>query len=242
MAPDPTTLLSRAGITVPPLGLYDAPDPEPFEPITDPTPGSRTCVFVFYSHWREGRTLRITRENFGCGGAGTALCGVSTRSREDYLRFLVDEEGLKASHELMGEWFDRRRPYSIRHAALFLGPLRGDQYPYLRTVTFFVDPDQLALLMTGAQYSRGAGGPAPVIAPFSSGCGQLASVFEDLEVPQAAIGATDIAMRQYLPSETLALTVTRPLYEELCRLDERSFLYKPFWQRLQKARAAQTGK
>lgn len=125
----------------------------------------------------------------------------------------------------------------MRHASLFLGKLREDCFEFLRTVTFFVNPDQLGLLMTGAQYNRGAGDPPSVIAPFSSGCGQLASVFEDLEVPQAAVGATDIAMRQFLPPDTLALTVTRPLYEELCALNEKSFLYRPFWQRLQQARS-----
>jgi hypothetical protein len=30
--------------------------------------------------------------------------------------------------------------------------------------------------------------------------------------------------------------VTRPLFESLCQLDERSFLYKPFLARLKKVR------
>lgn len=236
MPPDPSVLLRRAGIRIAPLGFYDAPDSAPFEPVVEPPPDSRVCLFAFYPQWAEGRTLRITRENFGCGGAGAALCGVLTRSREDYLTFLVDEEGLKVNRDAMGEWFDQRRPYPMRHQHLLFGPLRADQYEYLRTVTFFVNPDQLGLLMTGAQYNRGASGPPPVVARFSSGCGQIASIFDDLEIPQAAIGATDIAMRQFLPPDVLALTVTRPLFEELCRLGERSFLYRPFWQRLQKAR------
>ncbi|MBW1984605.1 MAG: hypothetical protein JRI53_07790, partial [Deltaproteobacteria bacterium] len=50
------------------------------------------------------------------------------------------------------------------------------------------------------------------------------------------IGSTDIAMRQYLPPEIMAFTVTKPLFEKLCRLDEKSFLYKPFWQSLKKRR------
>jgi len=238
MVPDPSTLLRIAGIRLPLLGLYDAPDPDHFAPLVEPPRDGRACVFAFFPQWLEGKTLHLTRENFGCGGAGTALCGVMTRSREDYLRFLVDEEGLKASRELMGEWFDRRRPYPMQHDHLFLGPLRDAQYDRLRTITFFVNPDQLGLLMTGAQYHRGMAGPPPVLAPFSSGCGQLASVFPDLDAPQAVVGGTDIAMRQYLPPETLAFTVTRPLYEELCALDERSFLHKPFWQRLRTARGA----
>jgi hypothetical protein len=65
---------------------------------------------------------------------------------------------------------------------------------------------------------------------------ELLPLFEDLTVPQAIIGATDIAMRRYLPPHILAFTVTKPMYERLCALDERSFLYKQFWGDLRKAR------
>lgn len=68
-----------------------------------------------------------------------------------------------------------------------------------------------------------------------SGCSEL-HPFEDLDIPQAAIGATDIAMRQHLPPDILAFTVTRPMFRQLCELDEHSFLYKPFLQRLREAR------
>jgi len=34
----------------------------------------------------------------------------------------------------------------------------------------------------------------------------------------------------------MAFTVTKPLFEKLCRLDEKSFLHKPFWQNLRKKR------
>jgi hypothetical protein len=39
--------------------------------------------------------------------------------------------------------------------------------------------------------------------------------------------------------ERLAFTVTLPMFEQLCRLDEKSFLYKPFLRNLQKARSKQ---
>jgi hypothetical protein len=61
-------------------------------------------------------------------------------------------------------------------------------------------------------------------------------LFENLQVPRAVLGATDIAMRQYLPPDILAFTVTRPLFESLCQLDEKSFLHKPFWENLKRAR------
>jgi len=236
MQPDASNLLEKMGLGIPLTGFYDAPDTHPFEPLVEPKPGTGACVFAFYRQWLRGKILHLTKENFGCGGAGHWLCGVETRSREELVSFLVDDEGLKASHALMNQWLDYREGYRQEHPHLLTGPLRADQYEYLRSVTFFVNPDQLGLLMIGAQYYSSPGDPLPVIAPFGSGCSQLVAPFDDLGAAQAIIGATDIAMRRYLDPELLAFTVTRPMYERLCSLGEESFLYKPFWKTLRKAR------
>jgi hypothetical protein len=236
MQPDPTALLEVVGPDIPVVGFYDAPDPQPFAPLVHPTPGERACIFSFYRNWLKGETLHITPENFGCGGAGRTLCGIETRSRDDFVRFLVGDEGLKASPELMNQWLDSRPPFRREHSHLLIGPLRPDQYAYLKTVTFYVNPDQFSILALGAQYHSAPGDPPAVVAPFGSGCAQLISLFDDLNVPQALAGATDIAMRQHLPPDILAFTATKPLFEQLCALDEKSFLHKPFWQRLRKAR------
>ncbi|MBN2169825.1 MAG: DUF169 domain-containing protein [Candidatus Krumholzibacteriota bacterium] len=237
MSPDPRRLLATAGIATPLIGFYDAPDPAPFAPLVEPEPGRHVCVFAPWEGWLRGETLHLTKDNFGCGGAGHWLWGVASRGREDFVRFLVDGEGLKASPELMHQWLDHHEPYLPEHAHLLIGPLREGQAAHLKTVTFWVDADQLSLLMTGAQYYASPGDPPPVLAPFGSGCMELLPLFEDLSVPQAIIGATDIAMRGHLPPGLLAFTVTVPMFERLCALDERSFLDKPFWQNLRRARA-----
>ena len=124
----------------------------------------------------------------------------------------------------------RRAPgYEPRHGHVLIGPLRADQYEYLRTVTFYVNADQLAVLVTGSSYYRRPEEP-PVLAPFSSGCGQLASVFNDLDAAQAVIGATDQAMRKHLEPGLLAFTVTKPMFELLCRWadDPASSLHNNF--------------
>ena len=237
MQPDATKLLTIAGIETPAIGFYDAPEPQPFAPIVEPAQGrSRVCVFAFYERWLRGETLHITREKYGCRGAAHWLFGVETRSRQSFVEFLADEEGLKSSQELMGCWLDHHTPYRQEHQHVLIGPLQEGQYEHLKTVTFFANPDQLSLLMLGAQYNSGPDDPLPVIAPFGSGCMQLVTLFDDLDIPQAVLGANDIALRQHLPPDILALTVTKPMFEQLCALDERSFLHKPFWARLQKAR------
>ncbi len=236
MQPDPTRLLEKTGIMTPLIGFYDAPSTSPYAPTMEPKPDGRTCTFAFYKPWLSGKTLHLTKDIFGCGGAGRCIFGLETRQREDFVKFLADEEGLKASHDLMNQWIDYNETYKPEYQHILIGPLKSDQYPYLKSVTFYVNPDQLSLLMIGAQYHNAPGDPIPVMAPFGSGCMQLVPLFTDLSIPQAMVGATDIAMRQYLPPDILAFTVTKPMFEQLCALDERSFLYKPFWQRLRKAR------
>lgn len=234
--PDPAYLISRIGLTIPLIGFYDAPDTSPFEPLIKPEPGKRACIFAFYRQWLQGKTLHITKEISGCRGAGHWVFNKVTWSREDFVKFLADDEGLKASHALMNKWLDYNQPYRQEYPNILIGPLREDQYTYLKTITFFVNPDQLSALMLGAQYNSAPSDPPSVIAPFGSGCMELVPLFQDFNIPQAIIGATDIAMRQYLPPNILALTVTKPMFKQLCALDEQSFLYKPFWKRLRKAR------
>ncbi len=236
MQPDPTQLIQYLQLATPLIGFYDAPAPAPFEPLCSPVPGRRSCMFAFYKRWLAGETLHLTAGNYGCGGAGSWLFGIKTRSRDEYIAFLVDDEGLKDTHELMGQWIDAVRPFQPQHNNLFIGPLKPGQEQHLKTITFLVNPDQLSLLLTGAQYHAAPDDPPPTIAPFGSGCMQLVTAFEDLGKPQALIGATDLAMRQYLPPDILAFTVTVPMFARLCTLDDRSFFSKPFLQRLRTSR------
>jgi len=231
--PDPSRLQDRLDIRLPLVGFYDAPDPSLFEPLVEPGPGQ--CVFCAYRDWLDGRTLHLTRERYGCGGAASSLFGVQIRPREEFIKFLADDEGLKASHALMEKWLNVRRTYRAENAHLFIGPLRESAWAFARTVTFLVNPDQLAALAVGAQYRAAPEDPPPVIAPFGAGCSQLVP-FQDLCVAQASIGATDVAMRQHVPPDIVAFVVTRKMFEGLCALDERSFLYKPFLERLRAAR------
>lgn len=231
--PDPARLRGRLDITLPLIGFYDAPDPAVFEPLVSPK--GNDCVFSFYKNWLKGETVHSTRESYGCGGAGNCQWQIQARSKEEFLKFLVDFEGLKASRELMERSIAATAPYRAENAHIFIGPLKEQGWAYIKTVTFLVNPDQLSALMIGAQYDSAPGDPTPVIAPFGSGCRELIP-FEDFDQPQASIGATDLAMRQHLPPDILAFTVTAPMFGRICALDERSFLDKPFLQRLLKSR------
>lgn len=236
MMPDPEKLLEIAGIQRPLIGFYDVPDPSPFEPLAT----FEGCIFSAYENWLRGESIALSAETEFCRGGRYWVCGERHTSLEGLARRLTEHEGFKASEGLMREWLGSQPPYQRTHEYVVIGPLREAQYDTVRTVTFFANPDQLSLLLLGTEYRNASAAVQTTISPFGSGCGQMAALFGDLdsEAPRAIIGATDIAMRQHLPAEVLALTVNRPMFRQLGELEEGSFLYKGFWGRLRAARGS----
>jgi len=250
MNPNPKALLEIAGIANPLIGLYDVPELKPFEPLSR----AKRCFFSAYEDWLKGESICISVEDpdhtATCQGGGYWMCNIlppwavegtfsEHEARENFAFGLNQREGFKSSNELMLKWIENLPPYEIENKYLVIGPVKEDQYAYLKTITFYVNPDQLSLLIHGAEYNNASIEHHPVLTAFGSGCGQLAALLGDLNsaIPRAVIGATDMAMREHLPPDILAFTVNRPMYRQLCELDENSFLYKHFWSRLKKSRA-----
>jgi hypothetical protein len=236
--PDSSRLVRELDLHTPLIGLYDAPDPEAFAPLVAPKlgRGRGPCLFHFYGRWEKGETLHLTADNFGCGGCGRSLFGVQVRERDAFIDFLWKDEGLRASRQLMADWVDNAPTYRPEHRHVFVGPLKPELAAYLKTITFWVDADQLSVLQHGAYHHHAWGAPDPVTVPFGAGCSELVVPFRDLALPQAVLGGTDIAMRDGLPPGVLAFTVTVPLFAQLCALGDESFLGKGFLKRLRKAR------
>lgn len=228
------SLCEAMGIDTRPVGIYDAPDPRAFEPIVP----LRRCLFDHYQDWQDGKTVTINPATQGCPGSGYWLTGTGRfPSREAMVCFLTDKEGIRETRELTEAWLAAHPVPPPRHGHILIGPVRDHPRIHLRTVTFFVNPDQLAALVFGAAYHAHPGDPEPVMAPFGSGCGQMLNLFQDLERPQAAIGGTDLAMRHHLPADRLAFTVTVPMLERLLRLDDgHSFLEHSFLAKLRASR------
>jgi hypothetical protein len=241
MMNDAEYLLKQLDLKESLIGVYDAPDPSLFEPLVHFPPKMRACLFEYYNDWMNGKTLVLNAEDYGCGGCGTWWFNRPSRTREGYLDFLANKEGLKASEELMGTWFDEIRRYSPEHGFILVGPLKEQAFEYLKTITFYVNPDQLSVLLTGAQYFQPYTGESRVTVDFGSGCMEMLTILQGLEGPRGIVGATDMAMRNNLPPDKLAFTVNKEMYEDLCRLDERSFLARPFLKMLRSARGGSLG-
>ena len=225
---------AAAGITARPVGVYDAPDPEPFAPLVP----LKRCILEHYADWQRGTTLVLDADSRGCPGCSYWLSGIGRLPKEALVDFLTSKEGLRENAALTEAWLDAHPVSAPSHGRLLIGPVRPELARYLKTVTFFVAPDALSVLHYGAHYHAHPDDPVPVLAPFGPGCGLMLSLFPDLGRAQAVIGATDLAMRQHLPPDLLSFTVTVPMLARLLSLDDgRSFLEKPFLRELRRARS-----
>jgi len=229
-------------LATPIIGLYDM-DPTPeFEPSVQAK--GRACCFAYYPRWLKGETLIVKRgedDDFmnpqhGCPGLQKHF-GFDRMYPPWMANFLTDGkngapmgEGLKATPALAQEFLDRIVFPEPSGDHVMLGPLKLDYWSNIRSVTFFADPDRLAGLMTLA--ALWSSDPDEVAAPFSSGCGLMWEVFNNFGKDRAVIGATDLAMRKYLPPEIICLTVSPERFEQMVDFPEDAFLNKSWWNEL----------
>ena len=170
--PDPTRLIGELDLRLPLTGLYDAPDPRAFAPLVAPRAGAGRgpCVFDHFRRRQHGETLHLMPGAFGCGDCGRAFFGIQTRSRDGFIDFLWKDEGLRASRALTATWVDDAPTYHSAYGHILIGPLKPELAGYLKTVTFWANPDQLSVLQRGAYHHHRWGERDPVTVPFGSAC------------------------------------------------------------------------
>ena len=243
-------LVEKLRLKTPIIALYDSEPSDEFAPMVESS--GRACCFAYFKSWLNGETLVIGKgeggfsdPNKGCYGAQTAF-GLGKGYPPFMPNFLTDGkgapmgEGLKASTDLARELHDRAEPPEIDSQSVLIGPLRLSMWERVRSVTFLVDPDRLSALMTLAAYWTSD--PEVVFAPFSSGCGMLLREIETTGGERAVIGCTDIAMRKYLPTDMLSLTVSPGMFERMADFPDDSFLTKSWWNELMNFRERSGGR
>lgn len=111
----------------------------------------------------------------------------------------------------------------------------------IKSVTFFVDPDRLSALVILANYERPEADN--VIIPWAAGC-QVMGIYAYRELqrdhPRGLVGLTDISARKNvratLGKHVLSFTAPWPLFREMERNVEGSFLQRETWRALRKDR------
>lgn len=225
-------LAERLRLRTPILAVYDAPPRDAFDPLIN-AEGS-VCCFAYYKRWLRGETLVLHKGGGGCAGAHRAL-GLEKTYPPHMAHFLTDGvgapmgEGLRARADLAQAFLDQAKAPELSGDTVLIGPLRLGEWPAVRSLTFLVNPDRLGALMTLAAYW--SADTRLVSAPFSSGCGFL---WRELTAQgdHPVIGATDIAMRRYLPPDVMTFSVTPARFEQMLTFPDDCFLYKDWWGEL----------
>ncbi len=111
----------------------------------------------------------------------------------------------------------------------------------IKNVTFFVDPDGLSALVILANYERPY--EENVIIPWAAGCQVMGiCAYRELERdrPRGLIGMIDISARRNvratLGEHVLSFTAPWPLFQEMERNVEGSFLWRATWRTLQQSK------
>lgn len=229
-------LIKKINLQYPLVAVYDAPNKDLFSDVIEPPQKKQVCIFAYFNQWKNNKTLCLTKTNSGCKGCGYWWFNQEALKKEDFVKFLVEDEGLKDSNKKMEQWLDKNNPFHPCHDKLFIGPYNEKLKMYVKTITFWVNADQLSILSLACHYFNDPDSKPPIMIPFGSGCMQSLTLFEDLNKPQAIIGSMDIAMRRYLPPNIFAFTVTLPLFNLFNDINENSFLNKPFLNTLLKSR------
>jgi uncharacterized protein (DUF169 family) len=110
-----------------------------------------------------------------------------------------------------------------------------------RVIVFFADPDQLSAMTVLANYDRQDN--HNVIIPYAAGC-QTIGIYPyreaQAERPRAVVGLTDLSARVYirkqLTDNLMTFAVPLSMFKEMERNVAGSFLERPTWQGLLKAK------
>jgi len=250
MAPKPkliADLLKKLRLDIHPVAVYDTKPSDAFAPLIEAK--GRACCFAYFDQLKSGYTLVIRKGSGsfsdpknGCPGAQNAF-GLGDGYPPFMAHFLTDGkgapmgEGLKATPELAQDFLDRALKPHLSGDTILIGPLKIEQWDFVRSISFFADPDRISALMTLSAYW--SSDPDFIHAPFSSGCGLMFRDLENQDRKRAVLGCTDIAMRKYVPPEIMCITVSPKHFETMVNVPDDAFLNKSWWNDLMDFREKQ---
>jgi hypothetical protein len=242
-------LADALGLKHPPIAILLA-DSRP-EGVTQFKPGRMGCVAAMLLTAAGGRPVCFDRQTFGCPGGGAGLGFGNCYAQMGFpIERLLSTGGVAPlasgrSYDMgEGERFHRDPEVTRRWLDEF--PFRDIPTAYLLAkrladvtadepialVHWYVNPDQLAALVTLAGFERGTVETA--IAPWGAACQSIAFAYAEAERPRprGVIGLFDISKRGQVEREMLSFTAPYALHREMEAAVPDSFLGTEVWRRL----------
>jgi uncharacterized protein (DUF169 family) len=253
--------LKKLGLTEPPLGLLwmDQAPAEGFTPQPADLPtrekelaggidwqavfGNFSCAIGHIWRARRKKTAAyFSAERFGCPGASFWL-GFNKPQTETIISYVSSGIPNWTEGELYCESPDALRqifefvdppaapkPYCVFKA---LTGLDAAETPEL--VMFFTRPEALCGLHQLAAFVTND--PEVVVSPWSAGCGSLVvwpRHYLARGKSKAVIGGWDPSARKFYKTDELSFTIPYPMFAEMVRRYEDSFLATKTWQTVEK--------
>ena len=242
-------LVDALGLKHPPIAIL-LTDTRP-EGALQFKPGGMGCVAAMLLTAAGGRPVCFDRQTFGCpgGGAGLGFGNCYGRMGFPIERLLstggVDQLGngrrydmgegerFHRSPEVTRRWLDEF-PFRQIPTAYVVAKRFADTRPDepIALVHWYVNPDQLAALVTLAGFERGTVETAT--APWGAACQSIAYAFAEAERPRprGVIGLFDISKRRHVEREIMSFTAPYALHREMEAAVPDSFLGTEVWQKL----------
>jgi hypothetical protein len=214
-------------------------------------PGRMGCVAAMLLTAAGGRPVCFDGQTFGCPGGGAGLgfgdCYASMGFPIERLLSTGGVAQLKSGQRYdMGEGERFHRSPEVTRRWLGEFPFRQIPTAYVvakrladtgpdepvALVHWYVNPDQLAALVTLAGFERGAVETA--VAPWGAACQAIAYAYAEAERPRprGVIGLFDISKRRQVNREILSFTAPYALHREMEAAVADSFLRTEVWQKL----------
>jgi uncharacterized protein (DUF169 family) len=211
--------------------------------------GSRGCAGAMLRAAAEGRVAVFDRKTFGCPGGGTGLgfgnCYVgfpidrllSTGGKAELPNggtFDMGEgERFLESPEIVARWVEALPYRDVPTEFIVFKPL--DQVAGgedVSLILMFVNPDQIAALVTLAGFRSGA--VNATVSPWGAACQSIMFAYEEArsDNPRGVIGFFDISQRGKIARELLSYTMPYSMYLEMESSVDDSFLRLAVWQKL----------
>ncbi len=221
--------------------------------------GKWGCTISMLNAAAKGRTAVFDRKTFGCMGGGTGLgfgnqylnfpAGIenflSTGNKEfsetglgrnmvRNMPAIEHGEGYLKNPAIAKKFIDALPTVDVPTEYIVFKPLdKVVEGETPKVVVFLVNPDQLSALTVLANYGRETNDN--VIAPFGAGCHTVCIIpyhEDDVEIPRAVIGLTDISARKQVDKDILSFTLPYKMLLEMETNVEGSFLQKGEWHKV----------
>ena len=231
-------LKQKLGMSLSPVGVL-LTEKLPEDAIHLKKKGSGCIGTMIYSS-AKGKTIAFDENTTGLPCSAFYL-GYSDWIFDGIEKFLSNEyawerepERFIKTPEMAKKFVEHYHREPHRKGAIVFKPLEffeKDEKPEL--VIFFVNADQISAL----QYLIGFEAPREerIVSRFASACMSVFTIpmeYAEKGEKKAVWGFHDISQRSKIPKDITSMTLTYPLFEEICRNLDESFLITEHWEKL----------